>query len=358
VSGSADAPRVPLSILDLAPIREGGTPREALQQTLELARAAERAGFNRYWLAEHHNMPGIASSATAILIGQVAAVTERIRVGSGGIMLPNHAPLVVAEQFGTLGELFPGRIDLGLGRAPGTDHVTGWALRRNPNGGVEFPAEVDELRGFLAPASPGQRVRAVPGAGADVPVWLLGSSTFSAELAAREGLPFAFASHFAPAMLMEAIAIYRARFQPSEQLSEPYVMVGANVMVADTDEEAQRLFTSTLQKFVSFLRAAPAGTQPPLDDISSFYRPGEQAAVESQMREAIVGSPSTVRAGLEDLVARTGANEIIAAGDTYDFAPRVRSYELLAQLWGLDGSRDTGGADAGAAGGAARTAPA
>jgi luciferase family oxidoreductase group 1 len=331
--------RVPLSILDLAPIRDGGTPREALLQTLELARVAERTGFHRFWLAEHHNMAGVASSATAILIGQVAAATSRIRVGSGGIMLPNHAPLVVAEQFGTLAELFPGRIDLGLGRAPGTDHVTGWALRRNPNGGVEFPAELEELRGFLAPAVDGQRVRAVPGAGADVAVWLLGSSLFGAELAAREGLPFAFASHFAPAMLMEAAALYRERFQPSAVLAEPYLMVGANVLVAETDEEAARLFTSTLQKFVGFLRGAPAGTQPPLalDDLEAFYRPGEQAAVESQMREAVVGSPATVRAGLAELVERTGANEIIAAGDTYDFAPRLRSYELLGELWGLGG---------------------
>jgi luciferase family oxidoreductase group 1 len=333
-----DPARVPLSVLDLAPIREDATPAAALRRSLELAPLVERLGYHRIWVAEHHNIPGVASSATAVLIGALAAATASIRVGSGGIMLPNHAPLVIAEQFGTLEALHPGRIDLGLGRAPGTDHVTGWALRRNPNGGVEFDAEVAELRSFLAPAAPGQRVRAVPGAGSGVPVWLLGSSTYGADLAARLGLPFAFASHFAPRFLMEAAAIYRDRFVPSPEtggLSEPYMMVGVSLMAADTDAEAQRLFTSTLQKFAWLHRGAPKGTLPPLDDMSSFWMPGEQAGLEAQMSEAVVGGPATVRSRLSSLVERTGADEVIVASDAYDFAARVRSYEVLAETWGL-----------------------
>src|SRR3954454_16591450 len=241
--------RVPLSVLDLAPIREGAAPAEALRQSLALAPAVERLGYRRIWVAEHHNIPGVASSATAVLIGAIADATSTIRVGSGGIMLPNHAPLVVAEQFGTLEALHPGRIDLGLGRAPGTDHVTGWALRRNPKGGVDFAEEVAELREFLAPAQPGQRVRAIPGAGADVAVWLLGSSTYGAALAAQLGLPFAFASHFAPRFLAEAVEIYRSRFVASEALPEPYLMVGVSLLAADDDRAAARQVTSTLQKF-------------------------------------------------------------------------------------------------------------
>jgi luciferase family oxidoreductase group 1 len=337
--------RIPLSVLDLAPIREGSTPDVALRQSLALAPIVERLGYERIWVAEHHNIPGVASSATSVLIGAIAGATSTIRVGSGGIMLPNHAPLVIAEQFGTLAALHPGRIDLGLGRAPGTDHVTGWALRRNPNGGVEFDAEVAELRAFLAPAQPGQRVRAIPGAGADVQVWLLGSSTYGAALAAQLGLPFAFASHFAPRFLMEAAQIYRSRFVPSGEegaLTEPYMSVGVSLMAADTDEEAVRLFSSTLQKFAWLTRGAPKGTLPPIDDMSSFWMDGEQAAIEGQMSEAVVGGPDTVHDKLSSLVERTGADELIVATDAYDFGARVRSYEVLAEAWGT--SAGSGGA--------------
>jgi luciferase family oxidoreductase group 1 len=327
---------VPLSVLDLAPIREGSTPAEALRLSLELAPRVEELGYSRIWVAEHHNIPGVASSATAVLIGAIASVTSSVRVGSGGIMLPNHAPLVIAEQFGTLEALHPGRIDLGLGRAPGTDHVTGWALRRNPNGGVQFDAEVEELRGVLRAAVPGQRVRAVPGAGSSIPVWILGSSLYGAELAARLGLPFAFASHFAPAYLDQAAALYRSRFEPSPTLSDPYFMMGVSLLAADTDDEARRLFTSTLQKFAWLTRGAPKGTLPPLDDMSSFWMSdGERNAIERQMELAVVGSPSTVVEKLSALVERVGADEVVVASDAYDFGARVRSYELLAEAWGL-----------------------
>jgi luciferase family oxidoreductase group 1 len=326
---------VPLSVLDLAPIREGSSPAEALRQSLELAPVVEELGYSRIWVAEHHNIPGVASSATSVLIGAIASVTSSVRVGSGGIMLPNHAPLVVAEQFGTLEALYPGRIDLGLGRAPGTDHVTGWALRRNPNGGVQFDAEVEELRGFLAEAVPGQRVRAVPGAGADVPVWILGSSLYGAELAARLGLPFAFASHFAPRFLDEAAALYRDRFEPGA-LDAPYFMMGVSLLAADSDEEAARRFTSTLQKFAWLTRGAPKGTLPPLDSMDDFWlSDGERRAIESQMELAVVGGPETVRAKLSSLVERVGADEVIVASDAYDFSARVRSYEVLAEAWEL-----------------------
>jgi len=260
-------------------------------------------------------------------------------------MLPNHAPLVIAEQFGTLAALHPGRIDLGLGRAPGTDHVTAWALRRNPKGGVDFAEEVAELRAFLAPAQPGQHVRAVPGAGADLPVWLLGSSTYGAALAAELGLPFAFASHFAPRFLAEAVEIYRSRFVASEALPEPYLMVGVSLLAADDDRAAARQFTSTLQKFAWLSRGTPKGTLPPVDDLSSFWMEGEQRAIEGQMREAIVGGPRTVVERLSSLVARTGADEVIVATDAYAFEARVRSYEVLAEAWGTG----TGGAGSGAA---------
>jgi luciferase family oxidoreductase group 1 len=343
-SWGMSAPPVPLSVLDLAPIREGSSPGEALRQSLELAPVVERLGYSRIWVAEHHNIPGVASSATSVLIGALASVTDTIRVGSGGIMLPNHAPLVVAEQFGTLEALYPGRIDLGLGRAPGTDHVTGWALRRNPNGGVEFDAEVEELRSFLAPASVGQRVRAVPGAGADVPVWILGSSLYGAELAARLGLPFAFASHFAPRFLDEAAKVYRDRFEPSAALDAPYFMMGVSLLAADDDAEAARLFTSTLQKFAWLTRGAPKGTLPPLDAdaLERFWMSdGERRAIEGQMELAVVGGPETVRAKLSSLVERVGADEVIVASDAYDFSARVRSYEVLAQAWGLQSLRDS-----------------
>ena len=331
-------PRVPLSVLDLAPIREGSTPDVALRQSLELAPRVEALGYRRIWVAEHHNIAGVASSATAVLIGALADATSTIRVGSGGIMLPNHAPLVIAEQFGTLAALHPGRIDLGLGRAPGTDHVTGWALRRNPQGGVEFDAEVAELRGFLAPAVEGQHVRAIPGEGSGVPVWILGSSLYGAALAAQLGLPFAFASHFAPGSLGEAAQLYRERFVPNGEpgaLTDPYFMVGVSLMAADSDEEAEFLFSSTLQKFTGMLRGERRGTQPPLRDMGAFFRPGEREALEAQMlSEAVVGGPERVRTKLESLVQRTGADEVIVASDAYDFSARVRSYEVVAEAWG------------------------
>ncbi|HEY4098067.1 MAG TPA: LLM class flavin-dependent oxidoreductase [Baekduia sp.] len=325
--------RPTLSVLDLAPIREGGTVAGALQQTLELARHVDALGYHRFWLAEHHNFPGIASAATAVLIGQVAAATQRLRVGSGGVMLPNHAPLVIAEQFGTLAALFPGRIDLGLGRAPGADMQTAHALRRAMDDGQQFPADLQELRDFLAPARPGQRIVAVPGAGSDLPIFLLGSSTFSAQLAAQEGLGFAFAAHFAPQMMVEAFDLYRAGFRPSATFPEPYAIVGAYVLVADTDAEARRLFTSTQAKHTLLMRGRPRQTQPPIEDLDAFWTPMERASSEAQLREAIVGSPETVRAGLASLLQRTGAREVVVAADAYDFGARLRSYELLAQAW-------------------------
>ncbi|MCW3003751.1 MAG: class flavin-dependent oxidoreductase [Conexibacter sp.] len=325
----------PLSVLDLAPIRAGGTVRDALRESLQLARIAEDAGYHRFWLAEHHNIPGIASAATSVLIGQVAAATDRIRVGSGGVMLPNHAPMVIAEQFGTLAALFPGRIDLGLGRAPGSDMQTAHALRRAQTGGQEFPSDLQELRAFLAPARPGQRITAVPGAGSDIPIFLLGSSTFSAQLAAQEGLGFAFAAHFAPQMMHEAFQLYLSRFRPSKVFDRPYAMVGAYVVVAETDEEARRLFTSTQQKHTWLMRGKPQLTAPPIDDMDTFWTPMERASIEAQLREAVVGSPETVRAGLEELLERTGADEVIVATDAYDFDARRRSYELLSDVWGL-----------------------
>jgi luciferase family oxidoreductase group 1 len=328
-------PNVPLSILDLAPIREGGTAAEALRETIALAQLADRLGFHRYWLAEHHNIRGVASSATAVLMGQVAAATDRIRVGSGGIMLPNHAPLAIAEQFGTLDALHPGRIDLGVGRAPGSDLQTSYALRRNQKGTREFPQELAELREFLAPARPDQPVVARPGAGADVPIFVLGSSTVGAELAAREGLGYAFAAHFSPRMLLEALELYRSTFQPSAERAEPYAIVGTYVLVADTDEEAQLLFTSTKQKHTFFIRSRPAPLPPPRADLdSAFWSPLERNTINGQLREAVVGSPSTVLRGLQDLLDRTGADELIVATEAFDPAARRRSYELLADLAG------------------------
>ena len=334
--------RAPLSVLDLAPIRAGGTVGEALRETLQLARTVEDLGYHRFWLAEHHNIPGIASAATSVLIGQVAAATQHIRVGSGGVMLPNHAPMVIAEQFGTLAALFPGRIDLGLGRAPGADMATAYALRRAQDNGQSFPTDLQELQAFLAPAQPGQRITAVPGAGSDVPIHLLGSSTFSAQLAAQEGLGFAFAAHFAPQMMLDAFQLYRSGFRPSAGFPEPHAMVGAYVVVADTDQEARRLFTSTQQKHTWLMRGKPRPTSPPLDDIDSFWSPMERASIEAQLREAIVGSPDTVRAGLESLLERTGADEVIVATDAYDFDARLRSYALLGEAWGVDPAPQAG----------------
>lgn len=324
---------IPLSVLDLSPVVEGGDVSQSLANTLDLARHAESLGYRRYWLAEHHNMPGIASAATSVVIGHVAAGTSTIRVGAGGIMLPNHAPLVIAEQFGTLAALHPGRIDLGLGRAPGTDPLTARALRRNLAGDVDsFPQDVVELMGYFAPAEAGQRVRAVPGEGLDVPLWILGSSLYGAQLAAMLGLPYAFASHFAPAELKRAIAIYRERFQPSAQLERPYVMAGLNVIAADADAEARRLFTSAQQAFINLRSGRPGKLPPPVDDIEPMLEGPARLMLQQVLSAAVVGSPATVRQGLSDFVARTGVDEIIVTAQIYDHAARLRSYEILAHV--------------------------
>ena len=323
---------VPFSILDLSPIPEGATAADALRNTLDLARHAEMLGYRRYWLAEHHNMPGIASAATAVVIGHVAAGTKAIRVGSGGIMLPNHAPLVIAEQFGTLESLFPGRIDLGLGRAPGTDMLTAQALRRDLATDVDrFPEDVAELRAYLSPAAPGQRIRAVPGEGLAVPIWLLGSSLYSAQLAAMLGMPFAFASHFAPAAMMQALNIYRTQFRPSSEADRPYAMLGVNVIAADTDREAERLFTSLQQSFVNLRRGRPGQLPPPVESVASFALPAEQAQLQQALACSFVGGPDRVRAGLSDFLERTGADELIVSGHIYDHPARLRSFALAAE---------------------------
>ena len=322
---------IPLSVLDLSPIPEGSNAAVSFRNTLDLAQHAERWHYGRYWLAEHHGMPGIASAATAVLIGHVAAGTKSIRVGAGGIMLPNHAPLVIAEQFGTLESLFPGRIDLGLGRAPGSDFTVARALRRNLNSDPDaFPQDVMELMSYFAPARPGQSVRAVPGAGLNVPVWILGSSTFGAQLAAALGLPFAFASHFAPAMLQQAIAIYRARFEPSAHRERPHVMVGVNVFAADTDEEARRLFTSLQQAFVNLRTGRPGPLPPPVEGYADRLGAMEQRALSEMLSCSIVGSPETVTRELDAFIARTGADELMVTSQTFDHAARLRSFEIVA----------------------------
>jgi luciferase family oxidoreductase group 1 len=320
------------SILDLSPITLGATPAEALRNSLDLARHAENWGYRRYWVAEHHNMLGIASAATSVVIAHIAGGTSRIRVGAGGIMLPNHAPIVIAEQFGTLESLFPGRIDLGLGRAPGTDRRTLRALRRDYESADSFPQDVLELQALLGPVQPDQVVQAVPGAGLDVPIWILGSSLFGAQLAAMLGLPYAFASHFAPDALMPALEIYRARFEPSRQLDRPYAMVGANVVAADTDAEAMRLFTSTQQTRVHMLRGTRGQLPPPIDDIDSYWTPAEKAQAARMLTYAYAGSAETVRRGLERLIADTKADEVMVASAIFDHAARLRSYEILAQI--------------------------
>jgi len=320
------------SILDLAPIPQGTTAGQSLRHTLDLAQHAERWGYTRYWLAEHHNFPGIASAATSVVIGHVAAGTKTIRVGSGGIMLPNHSPLVIAEQFGTLAELYPGRIDLGLGRAPGTDQLTWRALRREPEAAERFPQDVAELQALLGPVQPGQRIQAVPGAGTQVPLWILGSSLFGAQLAAHMGLPFAFASHFAPDMLQDALDIYRTRFRPSAQLEKPYAIVGVGVVAADTDERARYIATSVQQAFVGIIRNARTQLPPPLEDMDALWSPAEKAHVSRMLRYTFVGAPATVREGLARTIAETGADEIMAAGMIFDHTARLRSFEILADL--------------------------
>jgi luciferase family oxidoreductase group 1 len=322
----------PLSILDLAFVPEGSTPADALARSVDLARHAERWGYHRFWLAEHHNMTGIASAATSVVIGHVAGGTRTIRVGAGGIMLPNHSPLVIAEQFGTLETLYPGRIDLGLGRAPGTDQLTLRALRRNPSSADTFPQDVMELRALFGPLQPNQRVQAVPGTGLHVPLWILGSSLFGAQLAALLGLPYAFASHFAPDALMQALDVYRRNFQPSEQLERPYAMVAANVIAADTDAEARRLFTSIQQSFANLVRGTRGRLPPPIDDIDAYWSPAEKANAARMLACSFVGSARTVRDDLSAFVERTGADEVIVAAAIHDHAARLRSYEILASL--------------------------
>ena len=324
---------IPFSVLDLSPILEGSDAAQALRNTLDLARHAERLGYQRYWLAEHHNMAGVASAATAVVIGHVAGGTSTIRVGAGGIMLPNHSPLVIAEQFGTLESLYPGRIDLGLGRAPGSDQIAAHALRRNLASDADhFPQDLMELMAYFAEVQPGQRLRAVPGAGLDVPIWILGSSLYGAQVAAAVGLPFAFASHFAPEMMMEAIAIYRERFKPSAQQPLPHVMLGLNVVAADTDEAAQRLFTSLQQAFVNLRSGRPGPLPPPVDDLERRFGPGERALLGQVLTRSLVGSPETVRRGLDAFIARTGADELMITAQIYDHAARVRSFEIVAEV--------------------------
>ena len=324
---------VPFSVLDLSNITQGSTAADALHRSRDLAVHAERLGYRRFWLAEHHNMPGIASAATAVAIAHVAAGTSKIRVGAGGIMLPNHAPLVIAEQFGTLAALFPGRIDLGLGRAPGTDQATARALRRGaPDSADTFPQDVMELQSYFHPVVPGQVVQAVPGGGLDVPIWLLGSSLFGAQLAAALGLPFAFASHFAPDHLDQALAIYRHDFQPSATLKKPHAMAAIGVVAAETHDAAARLATSLQQSFVLLRRGTPAPLPPPVDSMDGLWAPHEKAGVQHAFREAVIGSPATVRAGLAAFLQRTHVDELMVTAAIYDHAARVRSFELVAEV--------------------------
>ncbi len=321
------------SVLDLCPIAQGSTAADSFRNSRDLAQHAERWGYHRYWVAEHHNIPGVASAATAVVIGHIAAGTSHIRVGSGGIMLPNHAPLVIAEQFGTLESLFPGRIDLGLGRAPGGDQLTARALRRNlGSNGDTFPQDVEELRSYFAPAQ-GAAPRAIPGVGLQVPIYLLGSSTFGAEMAARLGLPYAFASHFAPDYMHAALEIYRSRFQPSATLSKPHAMIGVNIFAAETDAEARRLFTTLQQLFLNLIRGHPREMPPPVDSMAERWNPIEQAHVERMTRVSAVGGPATVKARLQALVEETGADEIIATGPIFEHAARLRSFEIAAEAF-------------------------
>jgi luciferase family oxidoreductase group 1 len=325
---------VPLSVLDLSPIIQGGDVSLALKNSLDLARHAERLAYRRYWVAEHHNMPGIASAATSVVIGHIAGGTATIRVGAGGIMLPNHAPLVIAEQFGTLAALHPGRIDLGLGRAPGTDPRTALALRRNLSGDVDhFPQDVLELIAYLDDPAPGQTVHAIPGQGSKVPVWILGSSLYGAQLAAALGLPYAFASHFAPEQLSDALEVYRARFRPSRWHDKPYVMLGLNVVAAESDGEAQHLFTSLQQAFINLRTGRPGPLPPPVDDIKPYLAdPRLEAMLKSVLAVAQVGSPATVKQGLDAFIARHQPDELMVAGQIYEHEARKRSYAILANL--------------------------
>ena len=324
---------IPLSVLDLSPVPEGSDAGQALRNSLDLARHAERLGYRRFWMAEHHNMPGIASAATAVALAHVAAGTQRIRIGAGGIMLPNHAPLLIAEQFGTLAALHPGRVDLGLGRAPGSDQVTARAMRRNLHAEVDdFPQDVMELMGYFQPVEPGQAVQAVPGGGLEVPVWILGSSTYGAQLAAMLGLPYAFASHFAPAQMMEAMAIYRARFRPSPQLAAPYVMLGLSVVAAETDAAARVLFSSLQQSFLNLRSGRPGKLPAPVEDMDARIDARGRMMLDNSLSCAVVGSPETVRQGVAAFVARTGADELMVTAQIYDHGARRRSFEILASV--------------------------
>ncbi len=323
---------IPFSVLDLVPIVQGGSAKEALDSSRDLAQQVERLGFHRYWLAEHHNMPGIASAATSLVISHIASGTHNIRVGSGGIMLPNHAPLVIAEQFGTLATLYPGRIDLGLGRAPGTDPLTSHALRRGADNADSFPGDVEELRSYFRPANKNQPIQAIPAAGTKVPIWLLGSSLFSARLAAKLGLPFAFASHFAPDHLEEALAIYHTRFEPSPDLDRPYAMAAIGIFAADTDEEAAYLFSSVQQSFTNLRRGTPGLLPPPVRSMDGLWSAAERAGVEHAFGETVVGSPETIRRGIQSFLERTAVDELMVTAAIHDPRARIHSYELVAAV--------------------------
>ena len=322
-----------LSILDLAPVPEGSTPGQALRNSIDLACHGEALGYHRYWMAEHHNMPGIASAATAVALAHVAAATETIRIGAGGVMLPNHAPLIIAEQFGTLAALHPGRVDLGLGRAPGSDQIAARAMRRNLTADEDgFPRDVMELMSYFQEVVPGQMLQAVPGAGQQVDVWILGSSTYGAQLAAALGLPYAFASHFAPAQMRNAVAIYRDRFRPSERLAQPYVMLGVNLFAAATDDEAHLLYSSLQQAFLNLRRGRPGKLPPPIDDLDDRLDPQGRAMLASALACSIVGGPETVREGLGAFIAATGADELMVTAQIFDHQARRRSFEILAGI--------------------------
>jgi len=318
------------SVFDLVPITQGSTPEIALNHALDLAQKSEAWGYKRYWVAEHHNIPGIASSATSVLIGYIAGGTQTIRVGAGGVMLPNHAPLVIAEQFGTLETLYPGRIDLGLGRAPGADHSTMRALRREPMSSDHFPQDVLELQQLLGPANPGYPVKAVPGTGTNVPIWILGSSLFGAQLAAQLGLPYSFAAHFAPKLLLEALAVYRAHFEPSDKLKKPQAMACVNVVAAETDGEARKLFTSTQQSVTNIFRGKRSQLPRPIDDIETYWTPPEKAHTQEWLARSFVGSAKTVKKGLEDFIEETKVEEVMVNSAIYDHPARLRSYEILS----------------------------
>lgn len=320
-----------ISILDLVHVNKDSTPQEALHSSLKLAQEAEALGYHRFWVAEHHNMPSIASAATSVVIAYLASGTRTIRVGAGGIMLPNHSPLVIAEQFGTLETLYPGRIDLGLGRAPGTDQRTLRALRREPQSSQSFPQDVQELQNYFEDVTEGQSIQAVPGAGLKLPLWILGSSTFGAHLAASLGLPYAFASHFAPDSLMDALEVYRKEFRPSNQLQKPYVMIGVNVVAADTDEEARYHFSSLQQAFANLHRGYRGGFMPPIEDIDTYWSPQEKILSSHMLSYSIVGSPATIHRGLDHIIKKTEADELMVVGSIYDLNARIKSFKILSE---------------------------